>query len=111
MEIVFGPMPSSKDVIELEGVISEALPNTMFRVTVDDTAPQDYAGTLILCTLSGKMRLYRIRVMPGDRVKLEVTPYDKKRGRITFRVRQPDTRNQEVVPVVAPEEGNPPQEE
>jgi translation initiation factor IF-1 len=68
----------------------------MFRVHIDESALEDYAGTSILCTLSGKMRLYRIRVMPGDRVKLEVTPYDKQRGRITFRVRQPDSQDQIV---------------
>jgi translation initiation factor IF-1 len=68
-----------------EGEIIEALPNTMFRVILDDSSPEDFAGREILCTLSGKMRLYRIRVMPGDRVKVEMTPYDGKRGRITFR--------------------------
>lgn len=70
-----------------EGDIIEALPNTMFRVILDDSSPDDFAGKEILCTLSGKMRLYRIRVMPGDRVKVEMTPYDDKRGRITFRTK------------------------
>lgn len=82
-------MPN-KNVIELTGFITEALPNTMFRVQVDEDAPSDYAGTTVLCTLNGKMRMYRIRVMPGDSVKIEITPYDKQRGRITFRVRQPE---------------------
>jgi translation initiation factor IF-1 len=91
LELKSRAMPN-KDAIELEGTVSEALPNTMFRVDIDASAPEDYAGTTILCTLSGKMRLYRIRVMPGDRVKLEVTPYDKARGRITFRVRQPESQ-------------------
>lgn len=72
---------------ELEGVITEALPNTMFRVQIDADAPEDFANRSILCTLSGKMRMYRIRVMPGDKVQIEVTPYDPNRGRITFRLK------------------------
>jgi len=76
---------TNKDLIELDGTITEALPNTMFRVEVDQQASPDYAGRILLCALSGKMRKFRIRVMPGDRVKVEMTPYDKDRGRITFR--------------------------
>lgn len=83
-------MPN-KATVELEGVIIEALPNAMFRVQVDASQDDEYAGQIILCTLKGKMRLYRIRVIPGDRVLLEVTPYDKQRGRITFRIKQPNT--------------------
>ncbi len=75
------------DNIELEGIVTEALPNTMFRVTVDSTAPEDYKDRTLLCTLNGKMRKFRIRVMPGDKVKIEVTPYDKNRGRITYRAK------------------------
>lgn len=78
---------ANKQTQELEGIVTEALPNTMFRVQVDEQAPEDFAGHVLLCTLSGKMRMYRIRVMPGDKVKLEVTPYDPYRGRITFRVK------------------------
>ena len=63
---------------EVNGVVSEALPNTQFRVTLED-------GREILAHLAGKMRLYRIRVMPGDKVKLEMSPYDTNKGRITFR--------------------------
>lgn len=64
--------------IEVEGVVTEALPNAMFRVKIGD-------GKVILCYLSGKMRIYRIKVMPGDRVKVEMTPYDQSKGRIIFR--------------------------
>ena len=78
-------MPTSREIIEVEGTVTQALPNTMFRVKVDENAPEDWQGKELLCTLSGKMRLYRIRVMPGDRAKVEVTPYDLKRGRIIFR--------------------------
>ena len=78
-------MAPKKGVIEVEGAITEALPNTMFRVKVDEDAPEDLAGQELLCTLSGKMRMYRIRVMPGDRAKVEVSNYDHSRGRIVFR--------------------------
>lgn len=74
-----------QDNLELNGIVTEALPNTMFRVEIDADAPEDFATRTLLCTLSGKMRMYRIRVMPGDKVTIEVTPYDKDRGRITFR--------------------------
>ena len=68
-------------VTEKLGVVKEALPNTMFRVTLED-------GSEILAHLSGKMRMYRISIMPGDRVKVEMTPYDTGKGRITYRVRE-----------------------
>lgn len=63
---------------ELEGEVAEALPNTLFRVKLPD-------GQVILCHLSGKMRMNYIRILPGDRVKLEMTPYDKTKGRIVYR--------------------------
>lgn len=66
--------------VELSGRVIEALPNTQFRVELED-------GRVILAHLAGKMRLYRIRVMPGDQVKVEVTPYDPTKGRITFRIK------------------------
>lgn len=78
-------MPKQKDQVEIEGIVTEALPNTMFRVTIDEEAPEEWKEKKILCTLSGKMRMYRIRVIPGDRVKAQVTPYDENRGRIVFR--------------------------
>jgi translation initiation factor IF-1 len=64
--------------LELEGVISEVLPSTTFRVALD-------SGHSVMATLGGKMRRFRIRVLAGDRVKVEVSPYDLSRGRITFR--------------------------
>jgi len=78
---------ANKQAFEIDGVVTESLPNTMFRVLVDANAPAERADQTLLCTLSGKMRMYRIRVMPGDKVKVEVTPYDLKRGRITFRLK------------------------
>lgn len=71
-------MVKKQPSIEAEGVITEALPNTMFRVKLED-------GRIVLCHLSGKMRMYRIKVMPGDKVKVEMTPYDETRGRIVYR--------------------------
>lgn len=63
---------------EIDGLVKEVLPNTLFRVEVGE-------GRLILCHLSGKMRINFIKILPGDRVKVEMTPYDRERGRIIFR--------------------------
>ena len=75
------------DIIEVAGIVTEALPNLMFRVKLDQGAPENLGGNEVLVTLSGKMRLYRIRVMPGDQVKVELTPYDLTRGRLVFRTK------------------------
>jgi translation initiation factor IF-1 len=69
---------AKEEAIELEGVVSEVLPNATFRVLLDN-------GHDVLATLAGRMRRFRIRVLAGDRVTLEVSPYDLSRGRITFR--------------------------
>lgn len=66
--------------IEVEGEVRECLPNTLFRVKLPN-------GRIVLCHLSGKMRLNFIRIMPGDRVKIEMTPYDPTKGRITYRMK------------------------
>lgn len=63
-----------------EGIVEESLPNTFFRVELDD-------GRKILAHLSGKMRLHYIKVLPGDRVRVEMTPYDDKKGRIVHRLK------------------------
>jgi len=68
------------DVIEVEGTVAEPLPNAMFRVKLDN-------GHEVLCHISGKMRMHYIRILPGDRVRVELTPYDLERGRITYRYR------------------------
>ena len=68
------------DRIKLTGRITEVLPGTLFRVTVDDSKSE------VLCTLSGKLRTHRITVVLGDRVELEVSPYDLSRGRISYRL-------------------------
>ncbi|HNQ39203.1 MAG: translation initiation factor IF-1 [Candidatus Cloacimonadota bacterium] len=69
---------SKAGVIEVEGVVTEALPNTTFRVTLEN-------GHEILAHSSGKMRMNYIRILPGDKVKVELSPYDLTRGRITYR--------------------------
>ncbi|HMM39045.1 MAG: translation initiation factor IF-1 [Humidesulfovibrio sp.] len=71
---------SKEEAIEVEGVIQEALPNAMFRVELQN-------GHSILGHISGKMRKHYIRILPGDKVKVELSPYDLTRGRITFRMR------------------------
>ena len=70
----------SKDVIELEGTILEALPNAMFKVELENKHE-------ILAHISGKIRKNFIRILPGDKVKVEITPYDLTRGRITYRLK------------------------
>ena len=70
----------AKDVIELEGKIIESMPNAMFRVKLEN----DHE---ILAHISGKIRKNFIRILPGDKVKVEMTPYDLTRGRITFRLK------------------------
>lgn len=67
-----------EDVIEVEGVVVEALPNAMFKVKLEN-------DHIILAHVSGKMRMNFIRILPGDRVTMELTPYDLSRGRITYR--------------------------
>jgi len=75
-------------VIEVEGEVIEALPNTMFRVSVAQGQIPNVAETrTVLCHLSGKMRINYVRILPGDKVKLEMTPYDLTKGRITYRYR------------------------
>ena len=68
--------------IEIMGVVTESLPNTMFRVELQTTSDVIYN---ILCTLSGKMRMNYIKIMPGDKVKVEMSPYDMTKGRISYR--------------------------
>jgi len=67
-----------EDLIETEGIVTEALPNAMFRVELEN-------GHNVLAHVSGKMRMHFIRILPGDKVKVELSPYDLTRGRITFR--------------------------
>ncbi|MEE9184966.1 MAG: translation initiation factor IF-1, partial [Acidimicrobiia bacterium] len=71
-------MARKDDVIEIEGTVVEPLPNAMFRVELDNEHE-------VLAHVSGKMRMYYIKILPGDRVRMELSPYDLTRGRITYR--------------------------
>ena len=83
-ELAFSPesqhpsFMSKEDAIKTEGVVQDVLPGTMFRVSLPN-------GAVVLAHISGKMRLHFIRILPGDKVMLEVSPYDLSKGRITFR--------------------------
>jgi translation initiation factor IF-1 len=76
--LVRGDSMAKEELIETEGKIIEALPNAMFKVELEN-------GHMVLAHVSGKMRMNFIRILPGDKVKLELSPYDLSRGRITFR--------------------------
>ena len=69
-----------KETIEVEGVVTEAMPNAAFRVQLD-------SGHIVLAHLAGKLRMHFIKVLLGDRVKVELSPYDLTRGRLTYRMR------------------------
>lgn len=71
---------AKEEAIEVEGVVTEPLPNAMFRVELEN-------GHTVLAHISGKMRKYFIRILPGDRVTVELSPYDLTRGRITYRAK------------------------
>lgn len=71
---------AKEELIETEGTVIEVLPNAMFRVQLEN-------GHIVLAHVSGKMRMHFIRILNGDKVKLELTPYDLSRGRITYRVK------------------------
>lgn len=72
-------MAKNEDIIEMEGEIIEVLPNQMFKVKLNN-------DHLVLCYTGGKMRQFKIRLVQGDRVKIEMTPYDLTKGRIVFRI-------------------------
>lgn len=73
-------MSDTKEVIELTGTVLETLPNAMFKVELEN-------GHVVLAHISGKMRMHYIKILPGDKVTIEMTPYDLSKGRITFRHR------------------------
>ncbi len=69
---------AKEEPIEVEGTVDETLPNAMFRVKLEN-------GHMVLAHISGKMRMHYIRILPGDKVTVELSPYDLRRGRITYR--------------------------
>lgn len=78
--------PTRPDIFVVQGIVTEALPNTMFRVEIQE-GPAELHGKVILCRLNGNMRRFRIKVLPGDQVVAEMSIYDAGRGRITRRLR------------------------
>lgn len=92
---------SKKDVIELIGIVVESFPNATFRIRILSEQVKDHE---LLCTLAGRMRVHRVRILPGDRVKVEMTPYDLEKGRIVYRFRS----DQSVTEQPAAEAGAPP---
>lgn len=74
-------MSDKKEVIEVIGTVLEPLPNAMFRVELEN-------GHVILAHISGKMRMHYIKILPGDKVKVEMTPYDLSKGRIVYRMQE-----------------------
>jgi translation initiation factor IF-1 len=72
---------NTKEVIEVIGTVLEPLPNAMFRVELEN-------GHVILAHISGKMRMHYIKILPGDKVRIEMTPYDLTKGRITYRMKE-----------------------
>lgn len=75
---------SDQAVIEAVGTVEECLPGTMFRVLLDEEV-FGVQGHIVHAKISGKMRKFRVRILPGDRVRVEISPYDLTKGRITFR--------------------------
>jgi len=78
----------AKDVIELIGIVEETFPNATFRVRILSPQAKDHE---LLCHLAGRMRVHRVHILPGDRVRVEMTPYDLQKGRIVYRFRSDQT--------------------
>jgi len=80
MRLLFQRMGKNSELIELTGVVEEVLPNSTFRVKVDDTIQ------IVLCYMGGRLKQNNIKVILGDRVKIEISPYDLTKGRISYRL-------------------------
>lgn len=89
----------SKDVIELIGLVVETFPNATFRVKILSPQAKDHE---LLCHLAGRMRVNRVHILPGDKVRLEMTPYDLQKGRITFRFRSDQRFTEDGTPIMNP---------
>jgi len=76
-----------KNLHVAEGVVMENLPNTTFRIRIDSAAELGLVGNLVLCTIAGRMRLNYIRLLPGDRVRCEISTLDNSRGRIIYKLK------------------------
>jgi translation initiation factor IF-1 len=89
-----------KDVIELIGLVVETFPNATFHVRILSSQAKDHE---LLCHLAGRMRVNRVHILPGDRVRVEMTPYDLQKGRITYRFRSDQPLQLDGAPTVAPQ--------
>jgi translation initiation factor IF-1 len=79
---------SDQSNLIIEGTVVENLPNTMFRVKIDYSGNSpELLGQLILCTIAGRMRLHYVRLLPGDKVRCEISPLDKTRGRVVYKLK------------------------
>ncbi len=87
----------SKDVIELIGLVEETFPNATFRVKILSPQAKDHE---LLCHLAGRMRVNRVHILPGDKVRVEMTPYDLQKGRITYRFRSDQRFDAEGNPIM-----------
>ncbi len=97
----------AKQVIQVDGIVVECLPNTTFRVQLNDPDyPSDHT---LLCHLSGKMRINYIRIIPGDHVTIELTPYDLSKGRIVYRHKKPPVRKEATEEEASPETAETPE--
>jgi translation initiation factor IF-1 len=74
-----------QELIEITGKVLESLPNTQFRVEITKSPTEQLVGQVILCHLAGRLRMNYIRILPGDEVKVQVSPYDLSKGRIVYR--------------------------
>jgi translation initiation factor IF-1 len=74
-----------KDIFDVSGKVLEKLPNTMFNVEIEGGELPDLKGKIILCHIAGKMRMHYIKILPGDKVRLQISPYDLSKGRIIYR--------------------------
>ena len=83
---------AKEEAIEVEATVVEQLPNAQFRVKVDMGGGEDREDHIVLAHVSGKMRKFFIRILPGDRVKVQLSPYDLNRGRIVYRLKTPSSQ-------------------
>ena len=83
---------AKEDVLEMDGEVVDTLPNTTFKVRLEN-------GHVVIAHISGKMRKHYIRILTGDKVKVELTPYDLSKGRITYRIPPPSADGQPAAPV------------
>lgn len=78
---------SDQNLHEAVGIVFENLPNTTFRVKIETAAEQSLVGKMVLCTIAGKMRLNYVRLLPGDKVRCEISALDNSRGRIVYKIK------------------------